>query len=156
MDHVVAISVGGPDSMNNIVKACAKCNNAKGTENWFPLPGTLCGDGTLWYKQEGEAEIGLLRRKLGYYMMRCEELEARQKQQEKTQQWQGQNNNIVRSALDIVAFLNQRAKYADPDEDRPDGFHDVVKRVFKPEIIEHWKRGWYGAPKSNTNENELS
>ena len=38
IDHVVAVSKGGTDSLNNLVVACERCNRAKGTDVWDPTP----------------------------------------------------------------------------------------------------------------------
>lgn len=38
LDHVVPHSRGGPDSFDNLVVACAKCNLRKGAATWEPTP----------------------------------------------------------------------------------------------------------------------
>lgn len=36
VDHVIPWSKGGPDTLENLVTACVKCNLTKGTETWVP------------------------------------------------------------------------------------------------------------------------
>ena len=51
MDHVVPLSKGGNDSLENIVKSCANCNMKKGIKIIAPLQGSITAN---QIKQQGE------------------------------------------------------------------------------------------------------
>ena len=38
IDHVVPVAAGGRDLIDNLVLACRRCNQQKGTERWLPIP----------------------------------------------------------------------------------------------------------------------
>jgi len=51
MDHVVPLSKGGNDSLENIVKSCANCNMKKGIKIIAPLQGSITAN---QIKQQGD------------------------------------------------------------------------------------------------------
>ena len=47
VDHVYPLSSGGLDGLANMVRACARCNQAKDVNRWRPIAGTSTAAGTL-------------------------------------------------------------------------------------------------------------
>jgi hypothetical protein len=45
-EHIIPVSRGGPDSIDNMVRACARCNSSKGTRDPYQ-----------WYIEENKGEI---------------------------------------------------------------------------------------------------
>jgi hypothetical protein len=48
LDHVVPLSQGGKDELNNLVKACQFCNLSKGAKFKTPVLGTQLASGSLY------------------------------------------------------------------------------------------------------------
>ena len=73
MDHVMPLALGGYDALDNLVKACALCNSAKGIDSdWEPIHGTRRADGfeyftcgtASWHIQQLRDKVAELRAQL--------------------------------------------------------------------------------------------
>ena len=93
-DHLIASALGGPDSAQNSVILCRRCNSSKGTKDLLE-----------WWVSKGYAAPSLARTALVLYCRVC---------------WQHYGEQVLREPIhaSMAAFLFERAALLPSDEHR--------------------------------------